>query len=467
MQSLQRGLAVIRAFDADNPTLTLSDVARSTGLARAAARRFLLTLVDLGYIRVDGRQFRLSPQVLELGRPYLSSFTLPEIALPHLRDMTDALRESSSLAVLDGTDIVYVAHAPAKRILSITIDIGTRDPAFATSLGRVLLAGQDDDWLDHYLATVELPTITPRTINTPDKLRSELMRIRRQGWALVDQELEDGLRAIAAPIHDEHGNVIAAANLAVHASRWNNDAIRHTLLPRLLQATAAIERDTHAAAPPVRGAHRPPAGRRASHSYSAAADRVHRRPVEVDRSGRLEHEPADPPAGLGAREAVAVATPELAVGRAVDVAVPRIDIGDRLGAVGPVEGDLDVRDVVARRREGPVEPIAIVSAIAAGADDRGRLRAVVDRRVVGEQCGDRLRLVVVEVEAVAVDQIRDRLAVGELAEELRSSPSGVDRPVDCLGRRARAGGGGRRSRPPRTGGRRACRGDRARCPWRR
>ena len=251
VQSLQRGLAVIRAFDAENPTLTLSDVARSTGLARAAARRFLLTLVDLGYIRVDGRQFRLSPQVLELGRAYLSGLRIPQIALPHLRDVTEELRESSSLAVLDGTDIVYVAHAPAKRILSITIDIGTRDPAFATSLGRVLLAGQDDDWLDDYLATIELPTITPRTINTPEKLRAELMRIRRQGWALVDQELEEGLCAIAAPIHDEHGNVAAAANLAVHASRWNNDAIRTTLLPRLLEATNAIDRDTNAAAPPV------------------------------------------------------------------------------------------------------------------------------------------------------------------------------------------------------------------------
>jgi IclR family pca regulon transcriptional regulator len=251
VQSLQRGLAVIRAFDADNPTLTLSDVARSTGLARAAARRFLLTLVDLGYIRVEGRQFRLSPQVLELGRAYLASLRIPEIALPHLRDATAELRESSSLAVLDGTDIVYVAHAPAKRILSITINIGARDPAFATSLGRVLLAGQDDDWLDHYLSTIELPTITPRTINTPDKLRAELMRIRRQGWALVDQELEEGLRAIAAPIHDEHGNVIAAANLAVHASRWNNDTIHDTLLPRLLQATTAIDRDTNAATPPT------------------------------------------------------------------------------------------------------------------------------------------------------------------------------------------------------------------------
>jgi IclR family pca regulon transcriptional regulator len=256
VQSLQRGLAVIRAFDAHNPTLTLSDVARSTGLARAAARRFLLTLVDLGYIRVDGRQFRLSPQVLELGRPYLSSLTLPELALPHLRDATGDLRESTSLAVLDGTDIVYVAHAPAKRILSISITIGARDVAFATSLGRVLLAGQTDEWLDDYLATVALPAITPHTITTPEKLRAELMRSRRQGWALVDQELEDGLRAIAAPIHDEHGNVIAAANLAVHASRWSNDAIRTTLLPRLLQATAAIDRDTNAATPP-RGDARP------------------------------------------------------------------------------------------------------------------------------------------------------------------------------------------------------------------
>jgi len=260
VQSLQRGLAVIRAFDADNPALTLSDVARATGLARAAARRFLLTLVDLGYIRVEGRQFRLSPQVLELGRPYLSGLRLPEIALPHLGDATDELRESSSLAVLDGTDIVYVAHAPAKRILSITIDIGVRDPAFATSLGRVLLAGQDDAWLDDYLATIELPTITPRTIDTPDRLRAELMRIRRQGYALVDQELEESLRAIAAPIHDEHGNVIAAANVAVHASRWNNDDIRTVLLPRLLQATTAIDRDLHAAAPPVGGSRLPSAG---------------------------------------------------------------------------------------------------------------------------------------------------------------------------------------------------------------
>jgi IclR family pca regulon transcriptional regulator len=243
VQSLQRGLAVIRAFDADNPALSLSEVARATGLARAAARRFLLTLVELGYMRADGRLFRLSPRVLELGRPYLASLTLPEIALPHLRDLVADVRESATAAVLDGDDIVYVAHAPAKRIMSISITIGARDPGFATSLGRVLLAAQSDDWLDEYLARVELAPITARTLSDPARLRAELIRIRRQGFALVDQELEEGLRALAVPIRDHAGDVISAINLAVHTSRWSVDAIRHELLPRLLAAAAAIQTD--------------------------------------------------------------------------------------------------------------------------------------------------------------------------------------------------------------------------------
>ena len=226
VQSLQRGLAVIRAFDADDPALTLSDVAKATGLAPATARRFVLTLVELGYMRAEGRLFRLSPRVLELGRPYLSSLTLPEIALPHLRDFVADVRESSSLAILDGSDIVYVAHVAAKRIMSVSVSVGTRDPAFATSLGRVLLAGQSDEWLDASLAALQLEPITGSTIVDPDALLAELRGIREQGWALVDQELEEGLRALAAPIHDEHGHVIAAANVAVHASRWTIDAIR-------------------------------------------------------------------------------------------------------------------------------------------------------------------------------------------------------------------------------------------------
>jgi IclR family transcriptional regulator, pca regulon regulatory protein len=243
VQSLQRGLAVIRAFDADHPALSLSEVARATGLARAAARRFLLTLVELGYMRADGRLFRLSPRVLELGRPYLASLTLPEVALPHLRDLVADVRESATVAVLDGDDIVYVAHAPAKRIMSISITIGARDPGFATSLGRVLLAAQSEEWLDGYLARVELAPITARTLSDPARLRAELGRVHRQGFALVDQELEEGLRALAAPIRDEEGEVTSAVNLAVHTSRWSVEAIRHELLPRLLATAAAIQTD--------------------------------------------------------------------------------------------------------------------------------------------------------------------------------------------------------------------------------
>ena len=172
VQSLQRGLAVIRAFDGESPALSLSEVARATGLARAAARRFLLTLVGLGYVRFDGRLFRLTPRVLELGRPYLAGLTLREVASPHLADLVGAVRESATVAVLDGTEIVYVAHVPAKRIMSISVSVGDRDPAFATSLGRVLLAAESESWLEGYLAGVRLTAITARTIVEPERLVS-------------------------------------------------------------------------------------------------------------------------------------------------------------------------------------------------------------------------------------------------------------------------------------------------------
>ena len=251
VQSLQRGLAVIRAFDAENPALTLSDVAKATELAPATARRFVLTLVDLGYMRAEGRWFRLSPRVLELGRPYLASLTLPEIARPHLREFVADVRESSSIAILDGSDIVYIAHEDSKRLMSVQVTVGTRDPAFATSLGRVLIAGADDDALVASLATLPLRQITPSTIADPDALLAELRKIRAQGFALVDQEFEEGLRALSAPLHDEHGNVVAAVNVAVHASRWSIEAIHDDLLPRLLRATAAIDADLRDAAPPA------------------------------------------------------------------------------------------------------------------------------------------------------------------------------------------------------------------------
>jgi IclR family pca regulon transcriptional regulator len=250
VQSLQRGLAVIRAFDAENPALTLSDVAKATDLAPATARRFVLTLVDLGYMRAEGRWFRLSPRVLELGRPYLSSMTLPALAAPHLRALVADVRESSSIAILDGSDIVYVAHEAAKRLMSVQVTVGTRDPAFATSLGRVLIAGKSDEWLEASLASLQLTQIMPATIAEPDALLAELRRIRTQGFALVDQEFEEGLRALSAPIHDRDGTVIAALNVAVHASRWSIEAIHDDLLPRLVRATAAIDADLREAPAP-------------------------------------------------------------------------------------------------------------------------------------------------------------------------------------------------------------------------
>ncbi len=243
VQSLERGLAVIRAFDADTPELTLSDVARSTGLTRAAARRFLLTLVELGYVRTDGRRFGLRPRILELGYAYLSSLSLPEVAQPHLEALVAEVHESCSVSLLDGHDIVYVARVPTKRIMTVAISVGTRFPAYATSMGRVLLANQPTEWLDSYLETVELKPLTPRTVTDPAKLRSTLTRIRNQGFAVVDQELEEGLRSMAVPIHDASGTVVAAMNVSARTSRGSSETIRRELLPPLQSAATQLESD--------------------------------------------------------------------------------------------------------------------------------------------------------------------------------------------------------------------------------
>jgi IclR family pca regulon transcriptional regulator len=243
VQSLDRGLAVIRAFGPDRERLSLSDVARETGLTRAATRRFLLTLVKLGYVRSDGRQFSLRPRVLELGYAYLSGLGLPEVASPHLEELVARVRESSSISVLDGQHIVYVARVPTKRIMTVAISVGTRFPAYATSMGRVLLAGLPAAELDAYLRDADLAPITARTVTGPDGLMQIVRETGRQGYAIVDQELEEGLRAIAAPIHGAGGTVIAAINLSAHASRVSMDAMRADLLPALLETAGRIEED--------------------------------------------------------------------------------------------------------------------------------------------------------------------------------------------------------------------------------
>jgi IclR family transcriptional regulator, pca regulon regulatory protein len=249
VQSLERGLAVIRAFGEDAPEMTLSEMAGRAKLTRAAARRFLLTLTDLGYVRSDGRRFALSPRVLELGYAYLSSLSLPEIAEPHLERLVAEVRESSSVSVLDGDDIVYVARVPTSRIMRVAINVGTRFPAHATSMGRVQLAALSDGELDAYLARADLRALTSHTLTEPDALRAELARIRAQGWALVDQELEEGLRSVAAPIRDRTGRVVAAVNVSAHASRASRDTVRKVLLPPLLATAQHIEADLRAAGP--------------------------------------------------------------------------------------------------------------------------------------------------------------------------------------------------------------------------
>lgn len=243
VQSLERGLAVIRAFDAEHRELSLSEVAREAGLTRAAARRFLLTLIELGYVTSAEGRFALSPRVLELGYAYLSGLTLTEVAEPHMEELVASVNESSSICVLDDTDIVYVVRVPTGRIMSITLSVGTRLPAYATSMGRVLLAGLPDDELERRLARMELRPLSAHTITDPDELREVLARVRRQGYAAVDQELEEGLRSLAVPIHDATGTVVAALNVSVHASRSTMAAMRRDFLPLALKTAAAIEDD--------------------------------------------------------------------------------------------------------------------------------------------------------------------------------------------------------------------------------
>ncbi|MEH0108351.1 IclR family transcriptional regulator C-terminal domain-containing protein [Tersicoccus sp. MR15.9] len=249
VQSLARGLEVIRAFDAAHPELSLSDVARRTGLTRATARRFLLTLVELGYVRTDGRLFRLTPQVLRLGYAYLSSMGLTDIAQPHLEALSAQLGESTSASVLDGAEIVYVARVATRRLMMVGISVGTRFPAYATSMGRVLLAAQTPDGLEAILGEQPPSALTARTITDPAALRREIDRVREAGWAVVDQELEAGLRSVAAPVRGAGGEVVAAINVSMSALHSPDPAPGSPLVSALLATADAISADLRTAAP--------------------------------------------------------------------------------------------------------------------------------------------------------------------------------------------------------------------------
>ena len=240
VQSLERGLAVLRVFGADAPALTLADVARRAELSRATARRILHTLHALGYVAFDGKLFELTPKVLDLGYAYLSSMHLADISQPTMEALSEQVHESVSIALLDGDDIVYVARVPTKRIMTIALGLGSRLPAHCTSLGRAILAHLAEAELACYLARVELAPRTERTITDRDELRVVLAEVRQRGWAIVDQELEDGVRSIAAPIRDRGGRVVAALNIGTQVSRVTLTQIRSTLVPALLDAAGQI-----------------------------------------------------------------------------------------------------------------------------------------------------------------------------------------------------------------------------------
>jgi IclR family pca regulon transcriptional regulator len=252
VQSLERGMAVIQVFSRDHPALTLSEVARLAGITRSTARRILLTLEKLGHVRSDGRLFSLTPRVLTLGWAYLSSLNLWEIAQPLMEDLVEETGESCSAATLDLPDIVYVARVPTRRIMTIALGVGTRLPAHATSMGRVLLADLPADKLKNFLAGTRLERFTDRTITDPGELEKALAGVRAQGFALVDQELEIGLRSVAAPIKDADGTTIAALNCSAAAPRVTIQELRGRFLPALLRTTELISSSLVRASPPSR-----------------------------------------------------------------------------------------------------------------------------------------------------------------------------------------------------------------------
>jgi IclR family transcriptional regulator, pca regulon regulatory protein len=252
VESLARGLAVLASFDADCPARPLSALARATGLARATVRRSLITLEHLGYVvrgadSGAGETFAPQPRVLELGFVPLSGMTLPQIAQPHLARLVERVHDSASMSVLAGDDIQYVARVPTVRIMSVDITVGTRFPAYATSMGRVLLAGLPEPELTARLRHADLAPLTRHTLTDPAELTAVLARAAREGYALVDEELEEGLRSLAVPVHDRTGRTVAAVNVSMHASRRTTAETVAELLPELREAAAAIESDLHAA----------------------------------------------------------------------------------------------------------------------------------------------------------------------------------------------------------------------------
>jgi len=240
MTSLARGLAVIRAFSDQRRSLTIAQISHKTGIPRAAVRRCLHTLKQLGYADSDANNFSLKPKTLTLGYSYLSSTPLAVSAQPYLNQVSRTLHESSSLAVLDGSEVLYVARSATSRVMSVSLNAGSRLPAYCSSLGRIMLAHLPEEALDDYLQKVELKAFTPHTVVSVARLREILEKVRQEGYAVLNEELEVGLRSIAVPVRGASGNVVAAINVGAQATRISARKMKEEFLPVLQRAAQEL-----------------------------------------------------------------------------------------------------------------------------------------------------------------------------------------------------------------------------------
>jgi IclR family pca regulon transcriptional regulator len=243
VEALARGLDVLTCFDERRPRMSLAEVAAETGLARPTARRLLLTLEELGYVRGDEGAFTLTPRVMQLGIAYVGSLGLWDVARPHLAALVEQTHESSSMAQLDGSDIVYVARVAVPKIIALRVSIGTRFPALQTSQGKVLLAALEPAQLEAALAEPSRSGLPPFPARSASAITKELMTVRARGWALADEELAPGVRSIAAPVRDASGAVRAAMNVTVHAAETSVETLINDHLPRLLKAAGDVSAD--------------------------------------------------------------------------------------------------------------------------------------------------------------------------------------------------------------------------------
>ena len=241
VEALARGLSVLSCFDARRPRMTLTEIADASGLARPTARRLLLTLAELGYVRAEGGSFALTPRVLRLGMAYVNALGLWDIARPHMENLVASTKESSSMSQLDGSDIIYVARVAVPKIITLRVSIGTRFPAVRTSQGKVLLAALDEAALTEVLARPSEAALPPYAHHRPlAGIQQELRTVRARGWALADEELAPGIRSVAAPVRDGDGSVRAALNVTVNASETTLDTLVTEHLPKLLRTAGDI-----------------------------------------------------------------------------------------------------------------------------------------------------------------------------------------------------------------------------------